>query len=103
MKLNGRQKVGDICRYFTPPRAPTGSIQDRRLHHGPELVAQHIAVAGLHLGHVDGDQILLRIDEEQRASVTAPPILADRPGEGRLADLGAYGEAETKAPSGGEP
>src|SRR6185295_8522936 len=53
------------------------SIDDGRLNHGAELVAQHDAVAVVHLHHVDGDQLLLRIDPEQRSGVARPAVFSD--------------------------
>src|SRR5712675_1793637 len=65
--------------------AVSPSIDDRRVHHRPELVAQRNAIGIAHLHHVDGDELLLGIDPEQRAGIAGPAIFADRAGQRRLA------------------
>src|SRR5947207_3014521 len=63
--------------------------------------ARKIALSGS-LRHEHREQILLRIDPEERPRNAAPEILADAAGERRDAGVPAHGEAETKAVAGGE-
>src|SRR6266404_5251587 len=74
-------------------------IDDGRLNHGPELIAQHDAVAVVDLDHIDGDQLLLGVDPEQRAGVARPAVFPERSRQRRISDAGAdlKSEAESQA------
>src|SRR6478672_5404014 len=54
--------------------AVSPSIDDCRLHHRPELIAQRDAIGIAHLHHVEGDELFPGIDPEQRAGVAGPAI-----------------------------
>src|SRR3954465_14659484 len=79
-------------------------IDDRRLHHRPEAIAQFDAVGIAHLHHVNGDELLLGIDPEQRAGIARPAVFADRARDRRIADpltdLEAEAEAQARRPTG---
>src|SRR5262245_15011922 len=79
------------------------SVDDGRLDHGTELVAQGDAIGIAHLHHVDGDQLFLGIDPEQRAGVARPAIFADRAGQSRFAGGGAHLETQPEAQAGWPP
>src|SRR5262249_24738692 len=71
------------------------TLLDGRVHQIPQQVADIFALAGA-LHHEHGEQVLGRIDEEERAGHAAPEKLPERAREGRNAAVGADREAETK-------
>src|SRR6476659_3768918 len=68
-------------------------------HRRRDQVSQHDAnilpLAGT-LHHEHREQVLLRVDPEERSGHPAPEELAGRTGEGCEARMGADGEAETE-------
>src|SRR5439155_11244201 len=73
------------------------------LHRSSDQVAQHdadILALARALHHEHREQILLRVDPEERSGHPAPEELAERTRERRHAVMGADREAETKSVAG---
>src|SRR3954454_13448215 len=82
------------------PKTRTNSVDDGRLDHGPELVAQLDANVVIDLNQIDRNQLLLRIDPEQGTCIAGPAVFTERPRQGRVADAGPHLEAEPKTEPG---
>src|SRR5882672_4583907 len=77
-----------------------GLLDDRRLHHVAELIAQEEAVDVRDLRHVDHDEALARIDAEEGSRRPGPTVLAHRAGRGEPAYRRAHFESQPEALAG---